>query len=102
MPPVLPRKLLCHNDLRLIFVAFRHAFLNSSLVAKLNLRGHLFKAVWEYDNLYWNAAEKWYDGMSLVRTLSFSYSAAGDLVGVSDPAAGDSLSKELRPIRCRG
>jgi YD repeat-containing protein len=40
------------------------------------------KIVYEYDNLCRNKAEKWYDGESLVRTLSFSFSADGELVAL--------------------
>jgi RHS repeat-associated protein len=40
-----------------------------------------------YDNLYRNTAEKWYDGTTLVRTLSFTYDAASQLTAASDPAA---------------
>ncbi len=45
------------------------------------------KTVWEYDNRYRNTAEKWYDGSTLVRTLSFTYNAASALTAASDPAA---------------
>jgi RHS repeat-associated protein len=45
------------------------------------------KTVWEYDSLDRGTAEKWYDGASLVRTLSYSYDAAGQLLSAADPAA---------------
>jgi RHS repeat-associated protein len=45
------------------------------------------KTTWDYDGLYRNTAEKWYDGASLVRTLSFQYDAASQLTAASDPTA---------------
>jgi hypothetical protein len=44
------------------------------------------KTVWEYDNRYRNTSENWYDGASLLRTLSFTYDAAGQLLSAADPA----------------
>jgi RHS repeat-associated protein len=47
------------------------------------------KIVYAYDNLNRNTAEKWYTSAEvLVRTISFQYDAAGQLIDVSDPAAG--------------
>jgi RHS repeat-associated protein len=57
----------------------------SNLTEKVDRLGR--KTVWEYDNRYRNTAEKWYDGSTLVRTLSFTYNAASQLTAASDPAA---------------
>ena len=53
------------------------------------------KLVFEYDNLYRTTAEKWYDGINLVRTLSFSYDAAGQLLTADDPAAAYEFDYDL-------
>jgi RHS repeat-associated protein len=53
------------------------------------------KTVWEYDSLYRGTAEKWYDGASLVRTLSYSYDAAGQLLSAADPAAAYEFEYDL-------
>ncbi|MCI0357229.1 MAG: HNH endonuclease [Planctomycetaceae bacterium] len=45
------------------------------------------KTEYVYDNRYRNTSEKWYDGATLVRTLSFTYNAASELTAASDPAA---------------
>jgi RHS repeat-associated protein len=39
---------------------------------------------WEYDDLYRNTAEKWYDGVNLVHTLNWEYDAAGQLTDAYD------------------
>jgi YD repeat-containing protein len=44
------------------------------------------KTVYEYDNLYRNTAEKWYDGSTLVRTLGFTFDAASRLTQATDLA----------------
>jgi YD repeat-containing protein len=41
----------------------------------------------EYDTLNHLTAEKWLSGTTLVRTLSFAYDAADQLLSASDPAA---------------
>jgi YD repeat-containing protein len=57
----------------------------NNLIERIDRLGR--KTVWDYDNLYRNTAEKWYDGSTLVRTLSFTYDAASQLTAASDPAA---------------
>ncbi|QDU27747.1 tRNA(Glu)-specific nuclease WapA precursor [Anatilimnocola aggregata] len=42
---------------------------------------------YEYDALHRRTAEKWYDGVSLVRTIGFEFDAASQLTEASDPAA---------------
>lgn len=58
----------------------------SNLIERVDRLGR--KTVWEYDSRYRATNEKWYDGVTLVRTLSFTYDAAGQLLTASDPAAG--------------
>ena len=41
---------------------------------------------WDYDHLGRNTDEKWYSGQTLVRTISFTYDAAGELTQATDPA----------------
>ena len=41
----------------------------------------------EYDTLNHLTAEKWNSGTTLVRTLSFTYDAADQLLSATDPAA---------------
>jgi len=43
--------------------------------------------VYEYDDLQRRTAEKWMDGASVVRTLSYTYDAASQLTSASDPEA---------------
>ncbi|MEW4566205.1 RHS repeat-associated core domain-containing protein [Bremerella sp. JC770] len=43
--------------------------------------------VYEYDDLQRRTAEKWMDGASIVRTLSYAYDTASQLITASDPAA---------------
>ena len=42
----------------------------------------------EYDALNNMVEETWHSGTTLVRTLSFAFDAAGQLLSASDPAAG--------------
>ncbi|MFG0262264.1 MAG: hypothetical protein ACF788_07725 [Novipirellula sp. JB048] len=42
---------------------------------------------YEYDHLHRRTAENWLDGMTTLRTLTYSYDAASQLVSASDPAA---------------
>jgi RHS repeat-associated protein len=57
----------------------------NNLVERVDRLGR--KTVWEYDNRYRNTNEKWYDGATIVRTLSFAYRADGSLASAADPAA---------------
>jgi RHS repeat-associated protein len=57
----------------------------SNLTEKVDRLGR--KTEYVYDNLHRNTSEKWYDGSTLVRTLSFSYDASTRLVSASDPSA---------------
>lgn len=43
--------------------------------------------VYEYDDLQRRTAEKWMDGATVVRTLSYTYDAASQLTSASDPEA---------------
>ena len=43
--------------------------------------------VYEYDDLQRRTAEKWMDGATVVRTLSYAYDAASQLTSASDPEA---------------
>jgi YD repeat-containing protein len=56
-----------------------------NLVEKTDRLGRVTEYV--YDNLYRRTSEVWKDGMSTVRTLSFTYDLAGQLLSASDPAA---------------
>lgn len=38
-----------------------------------------------YDNQHRRVAEKWKDGSTVLREISFSYGAAGQLIAASDP-----------------
>ncbi|MCI0359337.1 MAG: hypothetical protein L0211_12735 [Planctomycetaceae bacterium] len=69
--------------------------LNKTRTFEYDAAGNLTKRIdrlgrilqFEYDTLNHLTAEKWYDGTTLVRTLSFSYDAADQLLSVTDPAA---------------
>jgi RHS repeat-associated protein len=56
-----------------------------NLVKKTDRLGRVTEYV--YDNLYRQTSEVWKDGMSTVRTLSFTYDLAGQLLSASDPSA---------------
>ena len=60
------------------------------LVAKVDRLGR--RTEYDYDELHRNVAEKWYDGISLVRTISFDFDAAGQLLEANDPAAVNSYT----------
>jgi len=57
----------------------------SNLTEKIDRLGR--KTVYEYDNLQRNTQEKWYDGVTLLRTIEMAYDASGHLTEVTDPAA---------------
>jgi YD repeat-containing protein len=56
-----------------------------NLIERVDRLGRKMELV--YDNLYRMTAEKWYDGVNLVRTLEFDYDIASRLVEATDPAA---------------
>ena len=56
-----------------------------NLIKRTDRLGRILQ--FEYDTLNHLTAEKWYSGQTLVRTLSFNYSAADELMSASDPAA---------------
>ena len=58
---------------------------NSNLVEKTDREGRITN--YKYDNLNRLTAEKWYNGMSLARTIEYELDAAGNLTSLSDPDA---------------
>ncbi len=55
---------------------------------------------YEYDTLHHLAAEKWYDGVTLERTIAYDFDAVGNLREVSDPVATyayqyDNLNRQI-------
>jgi YD repeat-containing protein len=75
--------------------------LNKTRTFKYDAAGNLTERVdrlgrkieYVYDNLYRNTAEKWWNGTTLVRTLSFTFDAASQLTAASDPAASFAWEK---------
>ncbi|WP_164102594.1 RHS repeat-associated core domain-containing protein [Candidatus Laterigemmans baculatus] len=57
----------------------------SNLIEKTDRNGRV--TVYEYDNLHRRTAEKWMDGVAVIRTLSYTYDAASQLTSATDPAA---------------
>jgi len=57
----------------------------SRLTKKTDRLGRITR--YEYNTFDQTTAEKWYDGETLLRTLGYTYDAAGQLTGTSDPDA---------------